>query len=71
MRSRGLATLVPRTVPRTAHAGVVQWQNVSFPSSRRGFDSPHPLQTAYGLGDAVGIVEAAVTAAGTTMLVTF
>ncbi len=24
------------------HAGVVQWQNVSFPSLRRGFDSPHP-----------------------------
>src|ERR1700739_4605230 len=25
-------------------AGVVQWQNVSFPSSTRGFDSLHPLQ---------------------------
>ena len=24
-------------------AGVVQWQNVSFPSSTRGFDSLHPL----------------------------
>ena len=24
-------------------AGVVQWQNASFPSSKRGFDSPHPL----------------------------
>ena len=24
-------------------AGVVQWQNTSFPSSIRGFDSPHPL----------------------------
>src|ERR1700751_6145601 len=27
-------------------AGVVQLQNVSFPSSTRGFDSPHPLQSA-------------------------
>ena len=27
----------------TASAGVVQWQNGSFPSFRRGFDSPHPL----------------------------
>jgi hypothetical protein len=25
-------------------ADVVQWQNASFPSSRRGFDSPHPLK---------------------------
>jgi hypothetical protein len=25
-------------------AGVVQWQNASFPSSIRGFDSRHPLQ---------------------------
>ena len=25
------------------HAGVVQWQNASFPSLKRGFDSPHPL----------------------------
>ncbi len=24
-------------------AGVVQWQNTSFPSLIRGFDSPHPL----------------------------
>jgi hypothetical protein len=24
-------------------AGVVQWQNGSFPSCTRGFDSPHPL----------------------------
>ncbi len=27
-------------------AGVVQWQNESFPSFRRGFDSPHPLHCA-------------------------
>ena len=27
-----------------ALAGVVQWQNTSFPSSIRGFDSLHPLQ---------------------------
>ena len=26
-------------------AGVVQWQNESFPSFKRGFDSHHPLQT--------------------------
>ena len=26
------------------HAGVVQWQNESFPSFRRGFDSHHPLK---------------------------
>jgi hypothetical protein len=26
-------------------AGVVQWQNGSFPSCTRGFDSPHPLFT--------------------------
>ena len=25
------------------NAGVVQWQNGSFPSFRQGFDSPHPL----------------------------
>ncbi len=25
------------------HAGVVQWQNSSFPSWERGFDSHHPL----------------------------
>ena len=27
-------------------AGVVQWQNVSFPSSRRGFDSRRPLSVS-------------------------
>jgi hypothetical protein len=26
----------------SANAGVVQWQNVSFPSLKRGFDSRHP-----------------------------
>ena len=26
-------------------AGVVQWQNGSFPSFRRGFDSLHPLHS--------------------------
>jgi hypothetical protein len=25
-------------------AGVVQWQNVSFPSLKYGFDSRHPYQ---------------------------
>jgi hypothetical protein len=29
------------------NAGVVQWQNVSFPSSTRGFDSLHPLQVVH------------------------
>ena len=27
------------------NAGVVQWQNTSFPSWVRGFDSLHPLKT--------------------------
>jgi hypothetical protein len=31
----------------TASADVVQWQNASFPSSRRGFDSPHPLGSVF------------------------
>ena len=39
----GWSTLSPRRLRRWAHAGVVQWQNASFPSSKRGFDSPHPL----------------------------
>src|SRR5438128_6422492 len=44
------------TVRRPHHAGVVQWQNASFPSSKRGFDSPHPLRRkpdslAWGDGD--------------------
>src|ERR671919_1999178 len=30
-------------------ADVVQWQNASFPSSRWGFDSPHPLDRTPGL----------------------
>src|SRR5881275_3183729 len=30
---------------RGATAGVVQWQNGSFPSCIRGFDSLHPLQS--------------------------
>src|SRR4051812_44989896 len=30
--------------PKTRFAGVVQWQNGSFPSCIRGFDSLHPLQ---------------------------
>jgi hypothetical protein len=29
----------------SCYAGVVQWQDLSFPSSRRGFDSHRPLQT--------------------------
>jgi hypothetical protein len=28
-------------------AGVVQWQNGSFPSCIRGFDSLHPLHSHY------------------------
>jgi hypothetical protein len=45
-----------RTIPassenrriRSGRAGVVQWQNGSFPSCIRGFDSLHPLQTTPG-----------------------
>jgi hypothetical protein len=33
----------PSTGRKAARADVVQWQNASFPSLRRGFDSPHPL----------------------------
>ena len=29
-------------------AGVVQWQNATFPRLRRGFDSLRPLQSSYG-----------------------
>lgn len=29
---------------RRTRAGVVQWQNATFPRLRRGFDSRHPLQ---------------------------
>ena len=28
-------------------AGVAQWQSKSFPNSRRGFDSLHPLQSRF------------------------
>ena len=34
----------------TPVAGVVQWQNTSFPSLIRGFDSPHPLQSLSASG---------------------
>ena len=39
----GLAADKQQTWGKATSAGVVQWQNVSFPSSRRGFDSRHPL----------------------------
>jgi hypothetical protein len=35
---------------QSIRAGVVQWQNVSFPSSTRGFDSLHPLQVVHNKG---------------------
>ena len=38
-------------------AGVVQWQNVSFPSLRRGFDSLHPLMSE--AKDLLGILSVA------------
>ena len=42
----GLASLISglTAVASVRLAGVVQWQNTSFPSSIRGFDSLHPLQ---------------------------
>jgi SAM-dependent methyltransferase len=43
MRGLSLATLAGLRLVLSGSAGVVQWQNVSFPSLRRGFDSPHPL----------------------------
>ena len=33
------------TIESSPDAGVVQWQNGSFPSFIQGFDSPHPLHT--------------------------
>jgi hypothetical protein len=38
-----LTAYIAHTV--TAKAGVVQWQNGSFPSCIRGFDSLHPLHS--------------------------
>ena len=38
------------TLEFAASAGVVQWQNGSFPSCIRGFDSLHPLHPASGAG---------------------
>ena len=38
------STRMPYRVNSPRNAGVVQWQNGSFPSFIQGFDSPHPLQ---------------------------
>tara|TARA_B100001059_G_scaffold109412_1_gene109363 strand:- start:127752 stop:127898 length:147 start_codon:yes stop_codon:yes gene_type:complete len=45
-------------------AGVVQWQNESFPSFRHGFDSRHPLQI-FLPEKYLNIFVTAATAAGT------
>src|SRR5438105_15686487 len=42
-----------RTQGNTARAGVVQWQNGSFPSCIRGFDSLRPLQYTARIGPMV------------------
>ena len=39
-----------RTLESAATAGVVQWQNGSFPSFIRGFDSLHPLHFVHSDG---------------------
>src|SRR5437879_13103564 len=46
---RGLATKW-QLKPKVDFAGVVQWQNGSFPSCIRGFDSLRPLQYPCGTG---------------------
>jgi hypothetical protein len=40
---RGLQIAIRPSKIENPIAGVVQWQNGSFPSCIRGFDSPHPL----------------------------
>ena len=52
-QAHALADTAPRVPPNCGHnrglpAGVVQWQDLSFPSSRRGFDSHRPLQMRQG-----------------------
>ena len=42
--SNGRLTIQGNASISAAHAGVAQWQSRSFPSLRRGFDSPRPLQ---------------------------
>src|SRR3954468_2225030 len=42
--------------PKIRFAGVVQWQNGSFPSCIRGFDSLHPLQHRPGRNYSAGRV---------------
>jgi hypothetical protein len=44
------------------YAGVVQWQNGSFPSCIRGFDSLHPLQTQEATSGGLLRLDCAVTA---------
>src|SRR6476620_7528922 len=44
-----------------ADAGVVQWQNGSFPSCIRGFDSLRPLQSLPDVGNPLHIGQAVLT----------
>ena len=46
-KHRGKAAITRNTGRGSSAAGVVQWQNGSFPSCIRGFDSLHPLQNFY------------------------
>ena len=43
------------TIESTPDAGVVQWQNGSFPSFIQGFDSPHPLHTPHSTKGPCGL----------------
>lgn len=47
-RERPAAYTLLSHAPSGAHAGVVQRQNVGFPSRTRGFDSRYPLQPQTG-----------------------
>ena len=47
-RERPAAYVSFHIAPSGAHAGVVQRQNVGFPSRTRGFDSRYPLQPQTG-----------------------
>jgi hypothetical protein len=48
MRSRFVSVAIDNVKSKIeiAPAGVVQWQNGSFPSCTRGFDSLHPLRSS-------------------------
>ena len=49
-------------------AGVVQWQNGSFPSFIQGFDSPHPLQPKFSHRPVHSSADVVVSARGTVGL---